>query len=88
MSRPRPQIINSVVTDAGTQLEILQAEDCYVIVYKKKPVNIRMQHASLGPQRRKYMKLSYTNEGNAAAQVRRLNKLFNCEDFAFIRSDV
>jgi len=88
MARPQPKIITSIVTDTGTQLELLEAEDCYVIVYKKKPINIRHLAAGLGPQRRKYMKLSYTNEGNAAAQVRRLNKLFNCDDFAFIKGTV
>jgi len=85
MARPSAQVIKTIVTATGTQLELLEAEDCYVIVYKRKPINIRHISAGLGPLRRKYMKLSYTNEGNAAAQVRRLNKLFDCEDFAFIR---
>lgn len=88
MARPAPKIIKTMTTDHGTSYDLLTAEDCYIIVYLREPVNIRIQHASLGPQRRKYMKLSYTNEGNARAQVRRLNKLFNCEDFAFIRSTV
>ena len=88
MARPAPNIIKTIVTEHGTAYDLLAAEDCYVIIYKRQPVNIRIQHATLGPQRRKYMKLSYTNEGNARAQVRKLNKLFNCEDFAFVKGTV
>jgi len=88
MARPSPTIIKTTVTDQGTAYDLLAAEDCYVIVYKREPINIRIQHASLGPQRRKYMKLSYTNEGSARRQVRKLNKLFDCEDFAFVRGTV
>ena len=88
MARPQPKIIKTITTDLGTSYDLLAAEDCYVIVYKREPVNIRIQHATLGPQRRKYMKLSYTNEGSARVQVRKLNKLFNCEDFAFVRGTV
>jgi hypothetical protein len=88
MARPSARVIKTIVTATGTQLDLLEAEDCYVIVYKRKPVNIRHLSAGLGKDRRKYMKLSFTNEGNAHAQVRRLNKLFDCEDFAFVRGTV
>ena len=88
MARPAPNVIKTIVTDHGTEYDLLSAEDCYVIVYKREPINIRIQHPTLGPTRRKYMKLSYANEGSARRQVHKLNKLFRCEDFAFIRGTI
>ena len=88
MARPRPQVIISTVADTDVEYEILSAEDCYIIVYKREPINIRMTTGPLEDPRRKYMKISYTNEGSARARVRYLNKLFNCEDFAFVRATV
>jgi len=86
MARPAPEIIKTMVTDTGTQIELLTAENCYVIVYKQQPVSIRTLPAGLGPLRRKYMKLSYASEGNARAQARRLNKLFDCLDFDYAQT--
>jgi hypothetical protein len=79
MARPSATILNSMELDDGTKWEVLHADSFYVISYKNKPCGVR-QHKNmvLGF---KYMKLSYTNLGNAMAQANRLNKKFNTTDF-------
>lgn len=79
MARPTAEIIRTVALDDGTVWDILHADSYYVVTYQGKPCGIR-QHKQMVTGF-KYMKLSYTNMGNAIAQVRRLNKKFNCNDF-------
>lgn len=81
MARPKPIILlTKELSDASTW-DIMQAESYYVITYKDKPCGVRQHVNTITTYGFKYQKLSYTNLGNALAQVRRLNHKFNCEDF-------
>jgi hypothetical protein len=81
MSRPKPSVIHTAELRDGTVWDITTAESCYVITYKDQICGIRQHVNTLTKQGFKYQKLSYTNLGNARAQVRRLNSKFNSEDF-------
>lgn len=80
MARPEPTIIHSIELGDGAIWDILHADSYYVITYRGQPCGLR-QHKRLR-EGFKYMKLSYTNLGNAEAQCRKFNHMFNCTDFA------
>lgn len=81
MSRPSPTIIASIETGDGSTWDITQANSQYVVTYLGRPCGVRQHIHTMNTQGFKYQKLSYTNLGNALAQVRRLNHKFKCEDF-------
>ena len=82
MSRPEPEIIDSVEDEDGTQWQILAAQATYMVTYKGEPVSVRNQNLQLGKIYRKYRKMSYPNYASAVLQARRLNKRFNTDLFA------
>lgn len=81
MARPGPTIITSIETSDGTTWDILQADSQYVITYQGQPCGVRQHIHTMNTQGYKYQKLSYTNLGNAMAQVNRLNHKFNTDKF-------
>jgi len=81
MARPSPKIMLTAEVGDGSTWDIMQAESYYVVTYKDKPCGVRQHVNTMTTQGFKYQKLSYTNLGNAKAQVRRLNHKFGCEDF-------
>jgi len=83
MARPTAKIIHSLTFDDGITWEIMAAEGQYTILYKLQPMCIRS--SSTIRTGFKYFKSSYPNEGSAIAQVRRLNKRFNCLDFTYVK---
>jgi len=83
VSRPEPTIKHQLELDNGDIWQLLHAPATYVITYKNKPVNIRIEHASLSGNKYKYRRSSYTELGTAIAQVRRYNKIFGCTDFGY-----
>lgn len=81
MARPKPTILLTIELDDRTTWDILQAESCYVITYQGSICGIRQHVHTINSYGFKYQKLSYTNLGNALAQVSRLNTKFNTIDF-------
>lgn len=85
MPRPEPKIITAQQNTTGEHWQILATDSMYVITYQGQPVNIRTELHKLGYVERKYQKCAYANEGNCRAQVRKLNEIFDCEDFAYVK---
>jgi hypothetical protein len=83
MSRPKPTVILEVTNKTTYKTEqILNAEAIWAVFYQDKPVNLKTVSiiaSNLGP---KYKKISFSNAGHALNLAKRLNKLFNCTDFA------
>ena len=80
--RPAPKVALTIETKDGTTWDVTVADSQYTITYNGQPCGIRQHVHTLTHQGFKYQKLTYTNYGNAVSQVRRLNKKFNCTDFA------
>ena len=76
MSRPKPEILLEQEVGDGTTWQILKAEAYYAITYDGKPIGIRKLVPSMTANTNLYKKLTYTNLGNAQAQVVRLNHRF------------
>jgi len=80
MARPSAEVIKTL--DCETKVyEILDSPGYFIIVYKDQPINLRSKSLTDLDASYKYQKLMFANEGNAEAQARRLNSLFNCKDF-------
>lgn len=83
MSRPKPKILLELTNKKTYKIEqVLEADAIWAVFYQGKPVNLKTssvvaQH--LGP---KYKKVSFSNSGHALNLADKLNKLFNCSDFA------
>lgn len=84
MARISAPVIYQQEFDDGMKWEILGADATYVITYKDQPISIRVTNILMANVIR-YKKMTYTNLGNALAQVKQLNERFNCEDFSLIK---
>jgi hypothetical protein len=83
MSRPKPKVLLEVTSKKTYKTEqVLEAEAIWAVFYKDQPVNLKttsLVAQQVGP---KYKKVSFSNSGHAFNLAEKLNKLFNCEDFA------
>jgi hypothetical protein len=86
MSRPKPNVLLEITSKKTYKTEqVLEAEAIWAIFYKGKPVNLKttsLVAQQLGP---KYKKVSFSNSGHAINLADKLNKLFNCTDFAVFK---
>lgn len=86
MSRPKPNVLLEITNKKTYKTEqVLEADAIWAVFYKDKPVNLKTtsivaQH--LGP---KYKKVSFSNRGHAFNLAEKLNKMFNCQDFAVFK---
>jgi hypothetical protein len=83
MSRPKPNILLEITSKKTYKTEqVLEADAIWAVFFKGKPVNLKTTSVvahQLGP---KYKKVSFSNSGHAINLAEKLNKLFNCSDFA------
>lgn len=83
MSRPKPKVLLEVTSKKTYKTEqVLEADAIWAVFYKGKPVNLKttsLVAQQLGP---KYKKVSFSNSGHAINLAEKLNKMFNCTDFA------
>lgn len=83
MSRPKPKILLEITNKKTYKTEqVLEADAIWAVFYKGNPVNLKTSSVvaqQLGP---KYKKISFSNSGHAYNLAEKLNKLFNCNDFA------
>ena len=83
MSRPKPNVLLEITNKKSYKTEqVLEADAIWAVFYKDKPVNLKTTSIiaqQLGP---KYKKVSFSNSGHAHNLAEKLNKMFNCTDFA------
>jgi len=83
MSRPKPNIILEKVDKATYKSEqILEAEAIWAVFYQGKPFNLKTLNVITNYPGPKYKKVSFSNPGHALNLAKKLNKMFNCNDFA------
>ena len=86
MSRPKPKVLLEITSTKTYKTEqVLEAEAIWAVFYKGKPVNLKTTSIvahQLGP---KYKKVSFSNSGHAINLAEKLNKMFNCTDFAVFK---
>jgi hypothetical protein len=86
MSRPKPKVLLEITSKKTYKTEqVLEADAIWAVFYQGKPVNLKTTSIvahQLGP---KYKKVSFSNSGHAINLAEKLNKMFNCEDFAVFK---
>ena len=82
MSRPKPNILLEFVNKKNYKAEqVLEAEAIWAVFYQGKPFNLKSSNVLTSYPGPKYKKVSFSNPGHALNLAKKLNKMFNCEDF-------
>jgi hypothetical protein len=86
MSRPKPTVILENINKKNFKSDqILEAEAIWAVFYQGKPFNLKSQNSLGGYAGSKYKKVSFSNPGHAHNLAKKLNGLFNTEDFAVMK---
>ena len=86
MSRPKPTIILEHVDKKSYKTEqILEAEAIWAVFHKNKPFNLKSANMLNNYPGPKYKKVSFSNPGHAYNLAKKLNTLFNVEEFTVVK---
>ena len=86
MSRPKPNISLEYTNKENYKVEqILESDAIWAVFYKSKPFNLKSGSAVSSYPGPKYKKVSFSNPGHARNLAKKLNKLFNTNDFSVFR---
>jgi hypothetical protein len=82
MSRPKPNILLEKVNSKTYRSEqVLEADAIWAVFYKGEPFNLKSSNALTNYPGPKYKKTSFSNPGHAHNLSKKLNTMFNSEDF-------
>ena len=85
MSRPKPTVLLEFIDKKSYKAEqVLQAEAIWAVFYQDKPFNLKSSNILTNYPGPKYKKTSFSNPGHAHNLAKKLNDLFNCEDFTVV----
>ena len=82
MSRPKPTILLENVNKSDYKSEqVLAADAIWAVFYKNKPFNLKSSNLLNNYPGPKYKKVSFSNPGHAFNLAKKLNPMFNTEEF-------
>ena len=86
MSRPKPTILLEH-TDRKTYKseQVLAAEGIWAVFYKNKPFNLKSANVLNNYPGPKYKKVSFSNPGHTFNLAKKMNTMFNTEDFTVVK---
>tara|TARA_Y100000389_G_C17399728_1_gene484621 strand:- start:537 stop:827 length:291 start_codon:yes stop_codon:yes gene_type:complete len=83
MSRPKPTILLEKIDKVTYKSEqVLESEAIWAVFYLGRPFNLKSMNIVTNYPGPKYKKVSFSNPGHAINLAKKLNKMFNCKDFA------
>lgn len=83
MSRPKPTVILEKIDKTTYKSEqVLEAEAIWAVFYQDKPFNLKTLNVITNYPGPKYKKVSFSNPGHALNLAKKLNRTYNCNDFA------
>jgi hypothetical protein len=83
MSRPKPKVLLEHTNKKNYKIEqVLESEAIWAVFYKDQSINLKTSSFVASYPGPKYKKVSFSNPGHAHNLAKKLNKMFNCEDFA------
>ena len=86
MSRPKPKVLLEFIDKKTYKSEqILDAEAIWAVFYNNKPFNLKSSHSLSNYPGPKYKKVSFSNPGHAINLAKKLNELFNCNQFTVVK---
>ena len=85
MSRPKPKIILEHTSKKTYKTEqVLEADAIWAVFYQGKPINLKTINNITNYPGPKYKKVSFSNQGHASNLAKKLNVMFNTEDFKVV----
>lgn len=82
MSRPKPKVLLENIDKKTYKTDqILEADSIWAVFYKGQPFNLKSSNSLTSYPGPKYKKTSFSNPGHAINLSKKLNKIFNCNDF-------
>ena len=86
MSRPKPTVLLENIDKKTYKSEqVLKAEAIWAVFYQGKPFNLKSSNILTNYPGPKYKKVSFSNPGHALSLARKLNDMFNCDDFSVLQ---
>ena len=86
MSRPKPTILLENVNKSDYKSEqVLAADAIWAVFYKNKPFNLKSSNLLNNYPGPKYNKVSFSNPGHAFNLAKKLNTMFNTEEFTVVK---
>lgn len=85
MSRPKPKVLLEHINKKTYKSEqVLEADAIWAVFYKGQPFNLKSSNSLTSYPGPKYKKVSFSNPGHAINLAKKLNQMFNCEDFQVV----
>lgn len=86
MSRPKPIILKEFIDKKTYKSEqILQSEAIWAVFFQDKPFNLKSANMLTSYPGPKYKKTSFSNPGHAFNLAKKLNTLFDSDEFTVVR---
>ena len=86
MSRPKPTVLLENIDKKTYKSEqVLKAEAIWAVFYQGKPFNLKSSNILTNYPGPKYKKVSFSNPGHALNLAKKLNEMFNCNDFGVLQ---
>jgi hypothetical protein len=86
MSRPKPTVLLENIDKKTYKSEqVLKAEAIWAVFYNGEPFNLKSANVLTNYPGPKYKKTSFSNPGHAFNLAKKLNEMFNCNDFEVIK---
>ena len=83
MSRPKPTVLLEHIDKKTYRAEqVLDAEAIWAVFYSGKPFNLKSLNSITNYPGPKYKKVSFSNPGHAHNLAKKLNDMFNTDEFA------
>lgn len=89
MSRPKPKVLLEITNKKNYKRDqVLESDAIWAVFYKDKPINLKTDIITSSDTGPKYKKISFSNAGHAFNLAEKLNRQFNCNDFAVYKLTV
>lgn len=86
MSRPKPNVLLEYVNKKTYKSEqILEADAIWAVFYNGLPFNLKSSNSLTSYPGPKYKKVSFSNPGHARNLAKKLNRMFNCDNFSVVK---
>ena len=86
MSRPKPTILREHVDKKTYKTEqVLQSDAIWAVFFQNQPFNLKSANMLTSYPGPKYKKTSFSNPGHALNLAKKLNNLFDSDEFTVIK---
>jgi len=83
MSRPKPKVKLEFINKVTYKCEqVLDADAIWAVFYQDKPFNLKSSNSLTSYPGPKYKKTSFSNPGHAHNLAKKLNEMFNTDEFS------